>query len=87
LQGWARLELYLDPQVRAGICAVALADPGKVARNVTHLRADLESGAWDARWGSARRQSAFDAGYRLIVASKAVPSGRLKATGRERNRA
>jgi hypothetical protein len=34
------------------------------------LARDLESGAWDARWGHLRRETSYDAGVRLVVAER-----------------
>lgn len=64
---WARPELYLDPQRRAGMSAVRQLDPALVEAAVEHLRADLESGAWDAKWGQLRDLDELDLGYRLLV--------------------
>ena len=59
--------MYLDPKVRAGISGLALLDEGTVARGTARLRADLESGAWEERFGYLRSLDALDAGYRLLV--------------------
>ena len=41
------------------------------ARGTERLRADLASGAWDAKYGaSARRSTELDLGYRLLVAGR-----------------
>jgi SAM-dependent methyltransferase len=64
---WRRPEMYLDPKVRAGISGLALLDEGTVARGTARLRADLESGAWEERFGYLRSLDALDAGYRLLV--------------------
>ena len=66
---WRRPEAYLDPQVRAGISALALLDQATVARGIERLEADLESGAWEQRFGSVRTLDALDVCYRLVVAS------------------
>ena len=65
---WRRPEAYLDPNVRAGISGFALLDEDVVTRGVAHLRADLESGAWEQRFGYLRRLDALDVCYRLLVA-------------------
>ncbi|MGZ6898417.1 MAG: class I SAM-dependent methyltransferase [Acidimicrobiia bacterium] len=64
---WARPELYLDPRRLAGMSAVRKLDPAVVAVGIARLRADLESGAWDAKWGHLRELSELDLGYRLLV--------------------
>jgi SAM-dependent methyltransferase len=64
---WRRPEAYLDPHVRAGMSGFALLDPDLVARGVARLKADLESGAWEERFGHIRRLEALDVCYRLLV--------------------
>jgi len=65
---WRRPEAYLDPGVRAGISGFALLDPDVVNRGVARLKADLESGAWEERFGHLRRLETLDVCYRLLVA-------------------
>ena len=65
---WRRPEGYLDPGVRTGISGFALLDPDVVNRGVARLRADLESGSWEERYGHLRRLDALDVCYRLVVA-------------------
>jgi SAM-dependent methyltransferase len=67
---WRRPQAYLDPEVRAGISSLALLDSAVVARGVARLEADLESGAWEQRFGHVRRLDALDVGYRLLAASR-----------------
>lgn len=64
--GWQRPELYLDAEVRAGISSFALGDPGAIGEGVKRLRADLETGVWEHRYGAVRQQQSFDAGYRFL---------------------
>jgi SAM-dependent methyltransferase len=66
---WRRPEAYLDPGVRAGISGFALLDPDVVNRGVARLRADLESGSWEERFGDLRRLETLDVCYRLVVAA------------------
>jgi SAM-dependent methyltransferase len=66
---WRRPEAYLDPQVRAGISSFALLDQDVVDRGIARLQADLESGAWEQRFGSIRSLDALDVCYRLVVAT------------------
>jgi SAM-dependent methyltransferase len=65
---WSRPEAYVDPNVQAGISCLALLEPDVLARGTARLRADLASGAWDARHGHLRTRAELDVGYRLIVA-------------------
>ena len=67
--GWQRPALYLDPMVRAGMSAFALADQTAINQGVATLERDLQSGTWDRNHGSIRAYTAFDAGYRLVIAT------------------
>jgi len=64
---WNRPEAYLDPDVQAGMSSFAQLDADTRNRVTEQLRADLDSGAWDARHGHLRSLSEFDAGYRILV--------------------
>ncbi len=65
---WARPEAYLDPGIRAGMSAFGLLDQAELGRGLRQLRADLRSGAWDARNGHLRQLGELDCGLRLIIA-------------------
>jgi SAM-dependent methyltransferase len=65
---WRRPEAYTDPVVQAGISGLARLEPAVRERGTERLRADLASGAWDARHGHLRTLTELDVGYRLIVA-------------------
>ena len=65
---WSRPEAYLDPDVQAGISCLAMLEPDVLARGTARLRADLASGAWDARHGDLRERRELDLGYRVVVA-------------------
>jgi hypothetical protein len=69
---WCRPSAYLDPAVRAHMSGFARLDPVVVDRAMRRLRADIESGRWDARYGSLAELDVFDAGFRLLV-SRAEP--------------
>lgn len=64
---WAHPERVLDPAARAATSGFARMTDEVVHRVVADVRRDLESGVWDARYGSLRRLDAFDAGMRLLV--------------------
>ena len=66
LAAWRRPHLYLDPEVRAGISTFALADGGEVEAGVARLRADLESGRWEATYGALLERNELDLGYRFL---------------------
>lgn len=64
---WRRPQAYLDPEVRAAMSSFwALGD---VTEALARLSDDLESGAWDQRYGAVRDLSERDCGYRLVVAN------------------
>lgn len=66
---WRRPEAYLDPSVRAGMSGFAIIDQGAVAAGVARLKSDLESGAWERRFGHLRSLDALDVCYRLVVSN------------------
>lgn len=65
---YARPERLLDPAVRKAQSSWTFVDPAAQARAIEHLRADLESGAWDARYGAWRTMPYFEGSFRLVVA-------------------
>jgi SAM-dependent methyltransferase len=65
---WARPEEYLDAHVRAGTSVWNRLPAEVVAGVLGRLRSDLESGAWDRRYGHLRTRSELDCGLRLITA-------------------
>ena len=68
---WARPEMYLDDEVRRNISNFALAAEDDVAVGIGRLRADLESGEWDRRYGHLRALPELDLGHRLLIAELA----------------
>jgi len=64
---WRRPETYSDPAVRASMSGFALLDQETVTRGIARLQSDLESGAWDRRFGRLRSLEVLDAGYRLLA--------------------
>ena len=65
---YGRPEAFLDAEVRAAQSGWLLVDPDAVERGIERLRADLGSGAWDARHGHLRRTSERVGAVRLVVA-------------------
>lgn len=62
---WRRPAAYLDPRIRRGSSSFwTLPD---VEPGMARLAADLESGAWQTRYGHLLDQDTYDAGYRLIT--------------------
>jgi len=66
---WRRPQAYLDPGVRAGMSGFALLEQDVVARGVARLTCDLESGAWERRFGHITSLEALDVCYRLVVST------------------
>lgn len=64
---WNRPEELLDPDVRASQSLWALLEPGVEEEIVGRLRADLESGAWDAAHGHLRDREENDGALLMIV--------------------
>jgi SAM-dependent methyltransferase len=67
---YARPERFLDPAVRRAQSAWTFVTADTADRAVARLRADLESGAWDARYGAWRAMPEFEGALRLIVAER-----------------
>lgn len=64
---WDRPEMHLDPHVRRASSSWHLMPPETTDRGLSALRADLESGHWDKRYGYLRSLPELDVGLRLIV--------------------
>lgn len=65
---YARPEAFLDDEVRAAQSSWGFIDIAQTARITGHLRRDLESGAWEERYGRLRSQSEYDGSLTLVVA-------------------
>jgi SAM-dependent methyltransferase len=65
---WRRPRAYLDPQVWRPMSALALIPEADRAAGMRRLRADLDSGEWDRRWGHLLARDELDLGYRVLVA-------------------
>jgi SAM-dependent methyltransferase len=65
---WNRPEAYLEPAVQEGMSCFSQMDRSVLHDGMARLRADLASGAWDARYGHLRGLTEMDLGYRLLVA-------------------
>jgi SAM-dependent methyltransferase len=64
---FARPEQVLDPEIRRATSAWSFVEPAVVDDFVRRLSADLESGAFDERYGRFRELAEFDGGMRLVV--------------------
>ncbi|MEO9468141.1 class I SAM-dependent methyltransferase [Parasphingorhabdus sp.] len=63
---WRRPHAYLEAKVRASISTFAKLD--NAPDQLTRLAQDLDSGAWNRRYGHLMEENSLDAGYRLVVA-------------------
>ncbi len=64
---YARPEALLRPEVRRAQSAWSFVDPTAIAAFEARLAEDLQSGAWDERYGAWRHRPAFEGSLRLIV--------------------
>jgi hypothetical protein len=71
---YARPERFLDAAVRRSQSAWGFVEPATIAGAVARLRADLDSGEWDRRYGSLRTQPEFAGSLRLITAHPGSPT-------------
>ena len=64
---YGRPEVLLDPEARRSCSAWSFVDAASTERFESALRRDLESGAWDARFGALRTQMELDGSLVLVV--------------------
>jgi len=64
---YARPEQFLDSAVRRSQSAWSFVDAETQKKFAETLRADLESGAWDRRYGQWRTKPSYDGSLRLVV--------------------
>lgn len=67
---WNRPEMLLDPEVRAGQSFWRHLGPGVEEGIVERLRAELESGTWDAAHGHLRERESNDGALRLVISER-----------------
>lgn len=65
---WRRPHIYLEPEAQRGISTFQRLPKAVIDRGMKALRADLDSGAWEAKYGELLGLDSIDLGYRLIVA-------------------
>jgi ubiquinone/menaquinone biosynthesis C-methylase UbiE len=63
---WDRPEMFLDPAVLRSSSLWHSLPPEAIERGQQRLRADLESGRWDERFGHLRTLPELDIGLRLV---------------------
>ncbi len=65
---WRRPAAYLDPKVRAAIsCFWAVKE---IETGLAKLENDLNSGAWEQKYGHLLDLDSYDLGYRLVTSSR-----------------
>jgi len=57
-----------DHAVDAAVIMLALHHFDELSTGIEKLTKDINSGAWDHKYGELRKQNNYDAGYRIIVA-------------------
>lgn len=67
---YGRPEAFLDKEVRKAQSAWGFAPEGQEETIVKRLADDLQSGAWDRKFGHFRSQASFTGALRLVVADK-----------------
>ncbi len=65
---YARPERFLDPAVRANQSAWGFVEPPAIERAMSQLKADLDSGEWERKFGYLRAREHFVGSLRLITA-------------------
>jgi len=65
---WRRPRAILDPAVWGPMSALSLIPAADRAAGMARLRADLDSGEWDQRFGHLRGLAELDLGYCVVVA-------------------
>jgi len=70
---YGRPERMLESGARQANSAWSFVSEEVQQRSVERLRADLESGAWDERYGQLRQQSSYDGALVLVVARPKQP--------------
>jgi hypothetical protein len=66
---YARPEKFLDPAARGAQSAWGFVTAAEQGAAVARLRADLDSGAWQQRYGRWRGQPFFEGSLRLVVSN------------------
>jgi SAM-dependent methyltransferase len=65
---WRRPRAYLDPVIWRSMSALAVIPETDRAAGMARLRADLDSGEWDRRFGHLLDLDELDLGYRVLAA-------------------
>ena len=63
---WQRPRAYFSPEVRRSISTFNLLDSDLIERTLEQLGRDLDSGAWNERYGHLNDIEELDIGYRIL---------------------
>lgn len=77
---WRRPEAYLDAGARNAISTFARI--GDVADGLRKLEYDLDSGAWNEKYGDLLGKQSMDLGYRIVACDRRSPNQTVKPTAR-----
>jgi hypothetical protein len=64
---YGRPEAFLDPVVRKAQSAWGFLPDGEEEKIVDRLRAELQTGEWERKFGHFRKQSSFTCALRLVI--------------------
>ncbi|MEM1364024.1 MAG: class I SAM-dependent methyltransferase [Pseudomonadota bacterium] len=67
---YGRPEMFLDANARLACSSWSLVPQAAVERFVTALSADLDSGAWDEKYGHWRTEPFFEGPLRLVIGTR-----------------
>jgi ubiquinone/menaquinone biosynthesis C-methylase UbiE len=67
--GWKRPDMYLDPEVRACMSALALADPAVLEEGLSEIKKDIMAGVWKIKYDHLLERINIDWGYRFLSAT------------------
>lgn len=62
---WRRPEAYLNEDIRSAISTFSRLHD--ISEGISRLKADLDSGLWESRYGYLLKEKEIDFGYRLVV--------------------
>lgn len=77
---WRRPKAYLDAGVRNAISTFARI--GDVSDGLRRLECDLDSGAWNKKYGDLPGKQSMDLGYRIVTCDKRSSKQAFKPTAR-----
>lgn len=68
--GWARPEIYLQEKYRRGISSFSRLESTVIKERIATLAQDLESGAWQEKYGQLLEHDHYDRGYVFLRIEK-----------------